>query len=270
MGSNPTLSEFFWGASRAMTEDQYVESILTKYAVSRGANSPSERFGSAVADQIRNWSGQYLKQLFYSGSYAKETGVLGSSDVDLFISLEANTPFTLKDIYNDLHTFAVQSGWSPRKQNVSIGVTVGGMQGDLVPAKLQSDNTDFHSLYFRRRDTWMQTNIARHVNVVRGSGRTREIRAIKIWRHLHGLDFPSLYLELFAIDALSGHPSSTLARNVIHVLKTIGSSLATTRIEDPSNSANILSDDLTSEEKKHIARTAQQSSTESSWARIIW
>ena len=187
-----------------MTADQYVESILAKYEVARGPTSPAERLGTVVAGPLRTWAGQQLNALQYSGSYAKETGVHEVSDVDVFISLKSDTTNSLKEIYNSLYSLAQQQGWSPRQQNVSVGVTVNGTRGDLVPGKVQAGYQNYHSLYLRKRDSWTQTNVSLHVDTVHNSGRLREIRAVKIWRMLHGLDFPSLYLELFVIDALSG------------------------------------------------------------------
>lgn len=253
-----------------MTPDQYVESIVAKYAVPRGPTSPAEQLGSAVAGPLGTWASQYLNELRYSGSYAKETGVCGVSDVDVFISLKSDTPGTLKELYNQLYRFANDQGWSPRQQNVSVGVTVNGTRGDLVPGKIQAGYQNYHSLYLRKRDSWTQTNVALHVETIRNSGRLREIRAVKIWRFLHNLDFPSLYLELFTIHSLSGRSQSTLAENVLHALRTIGTSLASTRIEDPSNTKNVLSDDLTNQEKERIAGLAAQSVQEPYWAKIIW
>lgn len=253
-----------------MTPDQYVESILAKYAVPRGPTSPAERLGAAVAGPIRSWAGQQLNVLEYSGSYAKETGVRGISDVDVFISLKSDTTNTLKEIYNSLLGLAQQQGWSPRAQNVSVGVTVNGTRGDLVPGKVQSGYHNYHSLYLRKRDSWTQTNVALHVETVRKSGRLREIRAVKIWRFLRNLDFPSLYLELFTIQALSGRSQSALPDNVLHALRTIGTSLTSTRIEDPANTNNTLSDELTKQEKDRIAALAAQSAREQSWGKIIW
>ncbi len=253
-----------------MTPDQYVETILAKYAVPRGPTSPAEQLGTAVAGPLRTWAGQQLNALQYSGSYAKETGVRGISDVDVFISLKSDTSCTLKGIYEKIISLAQNNGWSPRRQNVSVGVTVNGTRGDLVPGKVQAGYQNYHSLYLRKRDSWTQTNVALHVDTVRNSGRLKEIRAIKIWRMLHGFDFPSLYVELFAIDALSGHSRSTLAENVLHVLRTIGSSLGSTSIVDPANTNNILSDDLTQAEKQLIVAQAALSAREQSWGRIIW
>ena len=253
-----------------MTPDQYVESVLAKYGVPRGPTSPAEQLGATVAGPVRTWAGQQLNALEYSGSYAKETGVRGTSDVDVFISLKSDTKETLKELYEMLFSLAQKNIWSPRRQNVSVGVTVNGTRGDLVPGKVQAGYQNYHSLYLRKRDSWTQTNVALHVDTVHNSGRLREIRAIKIWRLLRGLDFPSLYLELFAIDALSGRSRSALAENVLHVLRTIGSSLTTTRIIDPANTNNVLSNDLTQDEKQRVAAQAAQSAREQTWERIIW
>lgn len=253
-----------------LTPDQYVETILAKYAVPRGPASPAERLGATVDRPLRNWAGQQLNALQYSGSYAKETGVRGTSDVDVFISLKSDTTSTLKEIYEKLVSLAQGNGWSPRRQNVSVGVTVNGTQGDLVPGKVQPGYQNYHSLYLRKRDSWTQTNVAMHVDTVRDSGRLNEIRALKIWRMLHGVDLPSIYLELFTINALSGRSSSTIADNVLHVLRTMDSYLVSTRIVDPANSNNILSDDLTQAEKKQVAAQAANSAREHFWEKIIW
>ncbi len=253
-----------------MTPDQYVESILAKYQVPRGSTSPAEQLGAVVATPLRTWAGQQLNALEYSGSYAKETGVHGVSDVDVFISLKSDTTNTLKELYDMLYALAQKQGWSPRQQNVSVGVTINGTRGDLVPGKVQAGYQNYHSLYLRKRDSWTQTNVKLHVDTVRSSGRLREIRAMKIWRLLNSLDFPSLYLELFTIQALSGRSQSNLAENVLHALRTIGTSLASTRIEDPANTNNVLSDDLTKQEKERIASLAAQSARQQYWKDIIW
>lgn len=253
-----------------MTPGQYVGSVLAKYAVRRGPTSPAELFGSTVAQPLRAWAGQQLSDLHYSGSYAKETGVHGLSDVDVFISLKSDTSMTLKDIYNSLFALAQREGWSPRQQDVSIGVDVNGTRGDLVPGKVQADYQNYHSLYRRKRDSWTQTNVTLHVNTVRNSGRLQEIRAIKIWRMLSGVDWPSLYLELFVINSLSGRSQELLAENVLHALGAIGTSLASTRVVDPANTSNILSDDLTRQEKERISDLAVRAVRQPIWEKVIW
>lgn len=253
-----------------MTADEYVESVISKYAVQRGPTSPAERLGSAVAGPIRAWAGAQLNALEYSGSYAKETGVRGISDVDVFVSLKSDTSNALKELYDGLFNLAQRELWSPRRQNVSVGVTINGTRGDLVVGKVQAGYQNYHSLYLNKRNTWTQTNVALHIEKVRSSGRLREIRAIKTWRYLHDLDFPSLYLELFAVQALAGRSHNALADNTLHVLRAIASSLLHTRIEDPANTNNVLSEELNAQEKQRIANLANRSIQEQSWGKIIW
>src|SRR5580698_9981834 len=113
-----------------MTGDEYVESIITKYAVPRGEGSAAVRLATTVAAPIRAWAGAQLNSLEYSGSYAKETGVHGISDVDLFISFKSDTAGTLKELFEGAFSLAQSNGWSPRRQNVSIGINVNGTQAD--------------------------------------------------------------------------------------------------------------------------------------------
>ena len=163
-----------------MTPDQYVESILARYAVPRGPTSPAERLGAAVAGPIRSWAGQQLNVLEYAGSYAKETGVRGISDVEVFISLKSDTGGTLNELYDSLYGLAQRQRWSPRVQNVSVGVTINGTRGDLVPGRVQAGRQNYNGLCLRKRNSWTQTHVALHIATVRKSGRSREIRAVKI------------------------------------------------------------------------------------------
>ena len=253
-----------------MTADQYVESVLEKYAVARGPNSPAAQLLSAVAAPLRSWASDDLNDLQYSGSYAKGTAVRGIADVDIFISLKSGTAQNLRDLYQSLFLFAQKQGWSPRQQNVSIGITLGGVRADLVPGKVQAGYQDYHSLYRRKADTWTQTNVSLHINTVRDSDRVREIKALKIWRFLRKIDFPSLYLELFTIAALSGRSRQSPAEKILYALETIATSLTSTRVEDPANSNNVLSDELSQADKKQIASMARESLQEQSWEKIIW
>jgi hypothetical protein len=253
-----------------MTPDEYVESIIGKYAVMTGPYSKAEQSANSVAPSIRSWANRYLTTLNFSGSYAKRTAISIATDIDLLISLSSSTPGTLGEIYESLHSWTVKQGWSPKRQNVSIGISYNGARLDLVPGRLQAGYQNYHSLYTYKRRSWTQTNVSLHIRTVSGSNRTKELRAIKVWRTLHNLDFPSFYLELFVIDALKNKPSNQLAANVLHGLNTIANSLPVSRIVDPANTNNIVSDDLTAAEKFTISTQARASASKPNWGQIIW
>lgn len=84
------------------------------------------------------------------------------------------------------------------------------------------------------------------------------------------MDFPSFYLELTVLNALSGRNRAQLADNVWAVLTYLRDSFANAPVVDPANSGNIISDDLTLAGKTVIANAARASLTKQYWSQIIW
>lgn len=187
-----------------MTSDVYLQQLLRRITAPTGPYGPGPRTRDALYPLISRWATTQLADVKLSGSYAKGTAVVGGTDVDLFISLKANTSQTLKEIYNSLATHLTAAGYSVRRQNVSIGITSGALKVDLTPGKKQDEYSGDHSLWVSRRNTWQKTNVDTHVAVIGGSGHTDTIRLVKRWRQIHNLEFLSFALELAVLRALSG------------------------------------------------------------------
>jgi tRNA nucleotidyltransferase (CCA-adding enzyme) len=218
---------------------------------------------------MRMWAGQHLNEVKISGSYAKETAVLGDTDVDLFVSLRSSAPGTLANLYNSLGQFMQRNGYEVRWQNVSIGVSYLGLKVDLVPGRQQSAWTSNHSIYVSKRSTWTLTNIDAHVRNVTESGRQAEICLLKRWRDIHQLASPSFCLELSALLALRGRRVNDLAPNVIVCLEFLRDQFTTGMLMDPANTNNNVADDMTTSEKRAVAAAARRSLEERSWGQII-
>ncbi len=253
-----------------MTQDEYVFQILEKYEDSDAEVLEVQNLANSISNNLSFWAGDALSNISFSGAFAKGTTVKGSSDIDLFISLKSSTTNTLRDIYESLFNFASEKGWNPRPQNVSVRIVQGKYKIDLVPAKKQEIFHNWHSLYKSKTQTWTQTNVASHISTVINSNRINEIKAIKIWRNLNNLNFPSFYLELTVINALYGKRNINLADNVLYTLRYIGERFANSRVIDPANTNNIISNDFSSEEKSYIAQVAETSASQSGWGSIIW
>jgi hypothetical protein len=252
----------------------YVKGVVDKYSPSSSLSEfEAKNVFYPLCGYIDNWAlrnGYSLLNKQLSGSRAKGTAITISSDLDIFISLSSATVGTLSEIYNSLYDYFQLQKIQCRKQNVSIGVTYNNKSVDLVPGKRQHNYGDDHSLYKRKQDTWIQTNITTHINTVCKSNRTVEIKATKIWRERHSLDFPSLFLELAVIEATKYRNYNDYDNNFWEVLKWLQTNIATVKIVDPANSNNILSDDLAYSEKKAIADMAYYSLQKQNWAEIIW
>lgn len=249
-----------------MTNDQYIFSIIQNYYLCPiDINDYRIR---PITDYLISWAGHHLSTLKMSGSTAKNTLIAGNTDLDIFISLKSSLNMNLHDIYYDLHD-CLDEHLDVRKQNVSIGGEWNGLSIDFIPAKRHHSNSNYHSLYVRKKDTWTQTNIDLHINSVLKSNRLNEIRATKIWRELHEISFPSFYLELIVMEACKYRYYNDLSNNFCSVLVYLRDSFVAKRIVDPANSNNVISDLLSQSEKEEIADQAEESLNEY-WTEIIW
>ncbi|WP_374662266.1 nucleotidyltransferase domain-containing protein [Inhella sp.] len=250
-----------------MNADHYLRGLLAKHQVNAAG-------AEAVAAQqilpiLQQWAGQYLLEIRLSGSVAKGTANAGTNDMDLFIALSSGTPGNLRDIYESLHNLAAQR-WSARRQNVSIGIQAGGYHFDLVPGRLQSGYQNWFSLWRNKAQTWTQTNIALQIQTVANSGRTEEIRILKLWRTLAGLDFPSFILELAVLQALHGRRLGDLANNVSAALEWLRSNMRTAQLVDPANTNNVVTDDLSANDRTAIATAADAARAQPYFSDFVW
>jgi hypothetical protein len=251
-----------------MTADQYLRSVLAKCQVNAaGAKAVALQH---IVPLVQQWAGQYLSSMDLSGSVAKGTANAGANDMDLFIAMSSTTPGTLGDIYESLYNLAAQRPWSARRQNVSIGIQVAGHHFDLVPGRMQPGYQNWFSLWRNKAQTWTQTNIMLQIETVAQSGRTEEIRILKRWRTLAGLDFPSFILELAVLQALHGRRMGDLANNVSAVLEWLRDNMRTARLVDPANTNNVVTDDLTATQRAAIATAAGVARTQPNYNDFVW
>jgi hypothetical protein len=251
-----------------MTADEYLQNILNREAVNTGSNSPVLSVQGILQPILNEWAGSQLRAVNPSGSFAKGTCNHSGTDIDLFISLKSDTTQTLMEIYTSLRNTMQAKGYTANQQNVSINIRVGNYDVDLVPAKHQGGNSEDHSLYRHRADTWTQTNVVKHIATVRNGGRISESRILKLWRNQKQLDFPSFYLELTTINALSG-ARGTLSQNVWRTFEYLRDKFSNARVVDPANTNNIISDDLSVADRGKIKAAAEQTLKAANWGQII-
>jgi hypothetical protein len=258
-----------------MDSNMYLQTILSKYSA-RNLYSHTLSILLLKSD-LKQWASTCFLATLDSGSRAKGTAISMASDVDYLVSLSSNCNTStggLKSIYDSLHNH-LKSKYNPlRKQNVSFRINLGGLEIDITPARKHSGNTN-HWLYVSKFDSWRQTNIQKHITDISGCGRQNEIKLLKIWRELNQLDFPSIYLEYLAIKILSGKSkdASKLADNFWFILQELSkdtSNPLNSRIVDPANTTNILSDLLNATEKKAIISKAKTTIGKKNWSCIVW
>jgi hypothetical protein len=172
------------------TNDAYITAVVSAHTPIGIQNVI--QIAQELNTHIYPWANGHDYELKLSGSFAKGTGITGATDIDFFISLNpsVSTCNTLQHVYETLRNRFNGAGYSAREQSVSIGVNHSGYKVDLVAGVKQVSNGLDHSIWKRKAQTYTKTNIDQHINYVVGSGRISDIKAVKIWRKLWGLEFP--------------------------------------------------------------------------------
>jgi len=191
---------------------------------------------------LRGWRyHKYLESVTLAGSHAKGTD-LRDSDFDIFLRLSPDTPGSLSAMQASLADHVLG-----HVRNVSVRIMLEARFIDLVPAR-------GNILWQARYGTCLKTDIPEQIRYVRDSGLIDEILALKIWRRRHALRFPSFLMELATIHALK--PNRPIEKQFTSLLRFLATDFLTTRLLDPANSNNVVSDLITDFEKLRIARTA--------------
>ncbi|MCR5881325.1 hypothetical protein [Phenylobacterium sp. J367] len=201
--------------------DLHCGGILRREAVDTSPTSTLRLVQTTLWPVISPWANGHLLSVVPSGSFSKGTANASGTDIDLFIfqSRRLRSKACAKST-TPLDRALQTAGYKTRRQNVSININVAGQSVDLVPAKRQNWLVEDHSLYRRKVDSWTKTNVAAHALHVAHSGRTEEIRIMKLWRDQLGLDWPSFYLELTVIRALGVFSTyGDLAANVLEGIR---------------------------------------------------
>lgn len=232
---------------------------------------------SFLKADLKKWAGTCYIEVINSGSYAKGTAISNSSDIDLLVSLKHDCNENsggLKSCYDSLYEWLSKSYSNVRKQNVSVRVKLNTLEIDVTPARKLSGNTNDHSLYVSKKNSIKKTNIKKHISDISSSGRTNEIKLLKIWREINGINFPSIYLEYLLVNKILVNKSKkieNLSDNLCHVFHELGKNQENplfSTLTDPANSNNKLSDLLNEDEKIEIILKAEKASNEKCWANI--
>ena len=252
-----------------LTTDQYAASIVEKYRVIPDTGSASHHAADKVIPILKQWGKQHVLGLTLSGAYAKNTAITLASDVDVLLALSPVPGMEMKTIFWNLFKYLSDQDLHPHTRDVSIRLPSGGLNVDVIPACRDHDGAG-SALFNKRSGQAVHTDVARHVHLVANSGRQQEICALKIWRERMSLDFPSLYLECTVLQALESERFGQLADNILAVFRYLSHRFEQAVVCDPACHDNVLSNDLSANDKKAIAAAARAALYDENWKKILW
>ncbi|MER0438243.1 hypothetical protein [Emticicia sp. W12TSBA100-4] len=211
-----------------------------------------------------------------SGSYAKHTAINIKFDIDISQPFKHDSFTTLQemadDVFNYFNTEYKEKDnqlTQVRKQTKSTGLTF-DLEGDIIcmdvvsGRELTQDDyveTNRLKLYVREENeqdaTSTLTNIQNHTEHINGKSKERPvIRLLKVWKHNKGKKYiKSFFLELIVIRAFKNETTIPvdLWERLKKAMEFIRDNVETIKLEDPGNSNNIVSNDLTEQEKKNLS-----------------
>lgn len=83
------------------------------------------------------------------------------------------------------------------------------------------------------------------------------------------MDLPSFFLELLIIKALNGCQYGALSQNIVKALNFMSKTTVFTQLIDPANTNNVVSSDVTLNEKAKLAKEAKRALA-GQWENFVW
>jgi hypothetical protein len=250
--------------------DEYIRSVISKHNLPAGKDTKTKKALDEFTPKIKSWASNVLENIRPIGSYAKGTGVIGSSEIDLLITLDVHTCGTLKDLTDNLFSYLQSNNFYPQRKEYSIRLIFLNTSVELFLSRSPAAGSTNNVLYNSITNTCFETKTQTHTDLILRSNRIEEIHAVKIWRNLTGLKFPTLYLELTVLNSLFNRKKNRLEKNFLNVMDYLMEGFLENPVVDPANPKNIISDLLTSEEKKAVATAAKIARNQADWSSIIW
>ena len=251
-----------------MSNDDHLREVLRQQNLTDQEINGLRGLRDQIEGQLSALPGR--PRFYYAGSYGKKTMIRARYDLDIVVYWPDTSTDTLRKIYDDVGRTLMRHWNRVEPKNVSWELPfVGDFHIDVVPGRALDAGYYEANLYRGDTGRSLKTSVKRHIDTVRGSGRTDTIRLMKLWRERKGVPFKKSFLiEMLTIEACKGMRTDEIAPQVVAALTYVRENILACNIVDPANSNNPLSDDLTYEQKTSIRQMAQNALT-GSWAQVF-
>jgi hypothetical protein len=226
-----------------MNADGYLTKILTSQTFH--TNAPELEALRRKRDEVQNairfaFPGASIR---YAGSYAKNTMICASYDLDLtcyFDHDNTQAGDNLEDIYQAVQK-ALEKDYIVTPKTSTLRLEEGQLERqythvDVVPGRFIDDDSGdvfLHQNFGSKLR--LKTNLDVHIKAIRDSGLTNTIQLVKYWRELQGLRVKTFVLELLVVKILTPHKLKALSEQLIIFWESLRDGFDSLTIEDPAN-----------------------------------
>ena len=253
-----------------MTNENYLREILDGQDLTENQKSNLMRLRDKIEGQLRSGI-KGTPKAYYGGSYAKNTMIKASYDLDIVLYWPSDSPYSLQSLYRVAESVLDKNWDVVKKKKVGLEIPFkGDFHIDVIPGKFSSKDENYAYLYNNKTRGRFQTSIYVQVDYVKKSKRQDAIRLMKLWKKRKNVPIKTFILEICVIEGCKGIDRSKLEYQLIATIKYIRDNIQNIRMLDPTNSNNIISDDLSKETKNRIKNLAVQAIDAKSWNQVLF
>ncbi len=246
-----------------MTPSKYLENLLASQDLSEKQEEALQSHKNEVTAFLREEFGDD-PVIKYAGSREKGTMICDRYDLDIVCYFPSSDERSLKEIREDVATrlskkyLLTHKASAERILDLKGADAPGDFHIDVVPGRFITDTKDVFLHVAQGDKERMQTNLKIHIDHIVDSGCVSIIRLIKLWAHRNNIKIKTFILELFVVQTLSGYQNKgDLEKGFIKVLEAFRDNFASSRIIDPANTNNIVSQLVDDSEKRNISQAAK-------------
>lgn len=252
-----------------MTNESYLRELLNGQNLNDNQIRNLRLHRDIIEEQIRKGI-KGTPKAYYGGSYAKNTLIQASYDLDIVFYWPSDSPFSLESLYRTAESVLDKNWKTVIKKKVGLEIPFqGDFHIDVIPGKFSSKDENYAYLYNNKTGGRFQTSIYIQVDFVKKSGRQDVIRLMKLWKKRKNVPIKTFILESCVIEGCKGYDRSILESQLLAAFRYLRDNIQNSKIEDPSNSNNIISNDLTKEQKNRIRNLAIQGIAAQYWSQVF-
>lgn len=249
--------------------NEYLQGLLKQQQLSDDELAALRRLRTTIEGQISALAGS--PRFYYGGSFGKHTMVRQRYDLDIVVYWPHTATYSIKGIYDAVGEILRKHWKYVNSKTVAWELPFeGGFHIDVVPGRALDAQYLEANLYRTDKSSTLKTSLKKHIDTVRGSGRTEAIQLMKLWKIRRGVPFKkSFLLELMTIEGCKGKAFDDLSDQAYGSLIYIRDNIRTCNVTDPANSNNSLSDDLDAGVRGSIYQAADAAIKAAYWSEVF-
>lgn len=250
-----------------MNIEKYLDALAQKYEKSNWCKN--EDLIKELKKLILSQKHIKIHKIALFGSSIKLTNVKERPTVKLLVSIKEKEKCSLDEMKDWFIAFYSKTFKEVALIDYNIEFSFKGVNLVIVIAKKKENTYNYHFMNKSDLNKELLTNFDIHTGNIVENQVQKEVILMKLWRDKHQLNFPTMYLELVILHVLRKCKKKNLFSRIIRILDYLRKDFVYDKFYDPSNTNNVLSDELSHEEKLKIQTVARLSLTEEYISDII-